>query len=94
VPGDYLRVDFGRALPLRKVVFDTGADVGDYPSSYTAQVSADGTHWTTVTDNAPGTGQFTTLNLDGQPVRYAKVTLDGASGSWWSVADVRAYTAG
>ena len=38
-----------------------------------------------------GSGQITTINLDGRPVRYVRVTLTASSGSWWSVADVRAY---
>ncbi len=39
-----------------------------------------------------GAGQFTTIGLDGGPVRYVRVTLTSAgSGAWWSVADVRAY---
>ncbi|HET9972777.1 MAG TPA: hypothetical protein VFQ68_31390 [Streptosporangiaceae bacterium] len=39
-----------------------------------------------------GTGQFTVANLSGAQVRYVKMTLTASSGSWWSVADVRAYT--
>jgi len=39
-----------------------------------------------------GTGQFTTVGLSGAPVRYVRVTLTASSGSWWSVADVRAYS--
>jgi glucosylceramidase len=27
----------------------------------------------------------------GRPVRYVRITLTADSGSWWSVADVRAY---
>jgi glucosylceramidase len=92
--GQYLQLDFGREIQARRVVFDTGASLGDYPRGYTAQVSTDGTHWTTVVANAAGTGQFTTVGLSGQPVRYVRVTLTASSGSWWSVADVRAYTAG
>ncbi|MGH3121662.1 MAG: hypothetical protein ACRDND_11655 [Streptosporangiaceae bacterium] len=38
-----------------------------------------------------GSGQITTISLDGRPVRYVRVTLAASSGSWWSVADVRAY---
>ena len=39
-----------------------------------------------------GSGQITTIiDLDGRPVRYVRVTLTASSGSWWSVADVRAY---
>jgi hypothetical protein len=41
-----------------------------------------------------GTGQFTTVPLSGGPVRYVRITLTAASGSWFSVADVRAYTGG
>jgi glucosylceramidase len=93
-PGQYLQVDFGREIPARSVVFDTGTSLGDYPRGYTAQVSTDGTRWTTVVTNAAGTGQFTTVSLDGRPVRYVRVTLAASSGSWWSVADVRAYVAG
>jgi glucosylceramidase len=38
-----------------------------------------------------GSGQITTIGLDGRPVRYVRVTLTAATGGWWSVADVRAY---
>ncbi|HEX6451652.1 MAG TPA: discoidin domain-containing protein [Trebonia sp.] len=90
-PGQYLQVDFGREIPAQRVVFDTGASLGDYPRGYTAEVSTDGQHWTTVVTGAAGTGQFTTVGLDGRPVRYIRLTLTAASDSWWSVADVRAY---
>jgi glucosylceramidase len=63
-PGQYLQLDFGRAIKASRVVFDTG------------------------------TGQFTTVPLAGAPVRYVRTTLTASSGSWFSVADVRAYTAG
>jgi glucosylceramidase len=92
-PGQYLQVDFGRQVPARQVVFDTGASLGDYPRDYEVQVSADGTNWTTVVASGQGAGQFTTVTLDGSPIQYVRMTLTqaAASGSWWSVADVRAY---
>jgi len=90
-PGLYLQVDFGKTLPVRRVVFDTGASTGDYPRGYTITTSADGQHWTTVVANGQGTGQFTTAWVSGQPVRYVRLTLTAAVGNWWSVADVRAY---
>lgn len=94
-PGQYLQVDFGRPIPVRQVVLDTGTSLGDYPRGYTAQVSTDGQHWTTAVADAAGTGQLTTISLGGGPVRYVRVTLtSSAGGSWWSVADVRAYAAG
>ena len=92
-PGQYLQVDFGRAIALRQVVFDAGASTGDYPRGYTVTTSADGVDWSTAVASGQGTGQFTTVGLRGAPVRYVRITLTASSGSWWSVADVRAYTA-
>jgi glucosylceramidase len=88
--GQYLQVDFGRAVAARQVVFDTGVSGGDYPRGYTVTVSTDGVNWSTAA-SGQGTGQFTTVNLSGGPVRYVRMTLTASSGSWWSVADVRAY---
>jgi len=94
-PGQYLQVDFGRPVPARQVVLDTGASLTDYPRGYEVQVSADGSDWTTVVTDGAGTGQFTTADLDGAPIQYVRVTLTSAdAGNWWSVADVRAYVAG
>ncbi|HUJ35913.1 MAG TPA: discoidin domain-containing protein [Solirubrobacteraceae bacterium] len=90
-PGQYLQVDFGRPEPVREVVYDTGVNLGDYPRGYDVTVSPDGTSWSTAVANGTGTGQLTMVPLSGGPVRYVRMTLTGSSGSWWSVADVRAY---
>jgi glucosylceramidase len=91
-PGQYLQADFGRAIPVRQVVVDTGVSTGDYPRGYTVTTSTDGVNWRTAVAAGQGTGQFTTVPLSGAPVRYVRVTLTASSGSWWSVADLRAYT--
>jgi glucosylceramidase len=93
-PGQYLQVDFGKAIQARQVVFDTGVSTGDYPRQYTVATSNDGVHWTTAVAGGHGTAQLTTVALRGAPVRYIRITLTAASGNWWSVADVRAYTGG
>ena len=61
------------------------------PGADTATSAVDGDASTRYTT---GTGQFTTVPLTGAPVRYVRITLTAASGSWFSVADVRAYTTG
>jgi glucosylceramidase len=93
-PGQYLQVDFGRAINARRVVFDTGVSTGDYPRGYTVTTSTDGVSWSTAVAAGTGAGQLTTVDLSGAPVRYVRLTLTASSGNWWSVADVRAYTAG
>ncbi|HEV2637972.1 MAG TPA: glycoside hydrolase family 30 beta sandwich domain-containing protein [Actinocrinis sp.] len=92
-PGQYLQVDFGKLVPAKQVVFDTGASTGDYPRAYEVQVSRNGTTWTTAVANAQGTGQFTIANLNGAPIQYVSISLTGTDANdWWSIADVRAYT--
>jgi glucosylceramidase len=94
-PGQYLQVDFGTAIPARQIVFDTGASTGDYPRGYTVQTSTNGTDWNTVVSDGQGAGQFTTVDLPGSAIQYARITLTTADpNDWWSVADVRAYVAG
>lgn len=92
-PGMRLTVDFRQARPLRQVVLDSGADQGDAPRLFDAEVSTDGRSWTRVVKDGPGQRQLTAIPLTGRPVRYVRVTLTGQTGSWWSVADVRAYVA-
>jgi glucosylceramidase len=92
-PGQYLQVDFGRPERVRKLVFDTGVNLGDYPRGYTVTVSSNGSIWSSPVASGAGSGQLTAVRLSGAPVRYVRMTLNAASGSWWSVADVRAYVA-
>jgi glucosylceramidase len=89
--GQYLQVDLGRIEPVGRFVLDAGAGTGDYPRGYTVTTSRDGVHWSAAVTDGTGTGQLTTVNLGGAPVRFVRVTLTAASGSWWSVADTRAY---
>ena len=89
-PGQWLQVDLGSTQSIRRVVLDTGADRGDYPRGYTLETSTDGSTWTTRASGA-GSGQLTTIDIPATSARYVLVTQTGSSGSWWSVADVRAY---
>jgi glucosylceramidase len=84
-------VDLSRPEPVTRFVLDTGASTGDYPAGYSVTVSRDGTNWSAPVATGAGSGQITTISLDGSPVRYVRVTLTASSGGWWSVADVRAY---
>jgi glucosylceramidase len=93
-PGQYLQVDLGGLQRLTRVVIDTGVSTGDFPRGYSVTVSTDGTTWSAPVAAGAGTRQLTTVDLDGSRVRYVRFTLTASSGSWWSVADVRAYDRG
>jgi glucosylceramidase len=90
-PGQYLQVDLGRLARLTRFVVDTGASTGDFPRGYAVTVSTNGANWSAPVAAGAGTGQIAAVDLDGSRVRYVRFTLTASSGSWWSVADVRAY---
>ncbi len=90
-PGQYLQIGFSRPQQVRTLVLDTGASTGDYPRGYTVSVSDDGVNWTGPVAAGAGRGQITSITLPPVTPRFVRVTLTASSGSWWSVADVRAY---
>jgi glucosylceramidase len=89
--GQYLQVDFGRPESVREIIYDAGVNIGDYPRDYAVTVSSDGESWSPAVATGSGSGQLTVVPLTGAPVRFVRMTLTASSGSWWSVADVRAY---
>ncbi|MCU7722274.1 discoidin domain-containing protein [Actinoplanes sp. KI2] len=88
-PGQYLQVDLGRIQRVGRVVFDTGASIGDYPRGYTISVSSDGTTWWPTPTS--GAGQFSTGTVNNRQIRFVRIATTGSAGNWWSIADVRAY---
>ena len=90
-PGQYLQVDLGRVQSVGRIVFDTGASIGDFPRGYSITASTDGKRWHPVAAGN-GTGQFVEADLRGRLVKQVRITLTAAApANWWSVADVRAY---
>ena len=89
-PGQQLQVDLGDRETFRRVVLDTGASTGDFPRSWTLQVSNDASGWRTLAGGT-GTGQLTTIDVPRTHARYLRVVSTGSADSWWSVADLRLY---
>ena len=103
-PGQELTIDLGEPVDVRKVVLDAGFTTAnpaewwtpgipshDYPRGVRLLTSTDGEVWAEAS-SVQGTGQLTTLSAAGEPVRWLRLELTEASGSWWSVADLRVHT--
>ena len=89
-PGQYLQIDLGRRHTFRRVVVDSGDNVGDYARSWELQVGDDGSTWRTVASGA-GAGQLTTIAVRPTRARYLRIVSTGSAANWWSIADVRVY---
>jgi len=89
-PGQYLQVDLARPTIFDRVAIDSGGNVGDYARGWTLQASTDGVTWRALAGGA-STGQLTNVDVARTKARFLRVTSTGASGSWWSIADLRLY---
>ena len=90
-PGQYLSLDLGWARTVRRLVLDTGADVGDFPAGYALSTSADGVVWSAPVASGVGQGQLTVIDLPATSSRYLRVTQTSTAAQWWTVADLRVY---
>lgn len=88
--GAWFEVDAGSPQWLNHIVMDAGPNTGDYPRGYLVQVSNDNTNWQTVA-NGDGSGPWVGVNFPLVQDRYIKITLTETSGSWWSIAELRAF---
>ncbi len=88
-PGQSLTIDLGRNVDMDKVLFDAGATTAnDYPRVYDVFTSYDNANWTKV---ASGYGANRVVQADFQGTkngRYLRITSNGTSSQWWSVAEV------
>jgi glucosylceramidase len=75
---------------VRRVVLDTGADVGDYPRGFTLLTSIDGTAWREAAGGT-GDGQLTTIDIPATAARFLRVVQTASAPQWWSVAELRVY---
>jgi glucosylceramidase len=89
-PGQALTIDLARPTIFSRVAVDSGGNLGDYARGWRLEASGDGTTWRTLAEGA-GTGQLTEIDVPRTKARWLRITATAASGSWWSVADVRLY---
>ena len=90
-PGQWVQVDLGatqtrqpgRARHGRRHAATTRAGTRSRPAPMAST-------WTQQATGA-GSGQLTTIDFPSTSARYVRITQTGSSGSWWSVADLRAY---
>ncbi len=89
-PGQSIQVDLGSSKVFRQVALDSGGQIGDFATSWSVAVSNDGQHWSKPVAGT-SSGQLTTVQLKPSYARYLRITSNGTSDHWWSLADLRIY---
>jgi hypothetical protein len=91
-PGQYHQIDFGGYVRLTQIVLDSTGSTGDHPRGFQAETSTDGVDFSNVIGSgAPGDVAQDQVTIDFPPraVRYLRVELTAAGGSWWSIHEFR-----
>jgi hypothetical protein len=89
----YFQVEMLAARAIEELRLDAGSAMTEYPRSYKVQVSNDDVSWGTAPTVVTGTGTtaVTTITFPSRTARYVRVTLTGASSSFWSIYDFNVY---
>jgi hypothetical protein len=95
--GEWLQIDFGKAVTLTKLTLMLGNSADDYPRSYATRFSnSSGNMAAPVLASGMGAkGVDTILNFPaGTTGRYVLISQSGkVTGLWWSVAEIQAACA-
>ena len=92
VAGDDYIVNMGSAKTFNEIQMSAPDDPTDYPSSYSVDVSSNGSTWTAVaTCTATGTPQI--VSFPSQTDQYIKVVLNASTPTdWWSMEYFNVYS--
>jgi hypothetical protein len=97
VGGEWLQIDFGKAVTLTKLTLMLGNSADDYPRNYATRFSnSSGNMAAPVLVSGMGAkGVDTVLNFPaGTTARYVLISQSGkVTGLWWSVAEIQAACA-
>jgi beta-glucosidase-like glycosyl hydrolase len=90
--GQWVTADLGGSHLIDRITMDAGNGT-DYARGYQVYLSSDGTTWGSPVAEGTGTGQVVTATFTAQQARHVKIVQTGSASSWWSIAELNAYTA-
>jgi hypothetical protein len=93
--GQYYQIDFGGYVELSQIVLDNTGSTGDHPRGYLVEISNDGINFSQqviASGTLPDVPAVTivTIAFSVKLVRYLRIEMTGASGSWWSITELHA----
>ncbi|MUG88214.1 coagulation factor 5/8 type domain protein [Paenibacillus timonensis] len=91
--GEWFQLDLGMAQPVDQMVMDSAHSHEDYAHGYEVYVSLDGESWGSPVASGTGKGPIVTAAFPLQTARFLKVVQTGSDPHWWSIHEVKVYTA-
>jgi endo-1,3(4)-beta-glucanase len=91
--GDFIVLDLGAELSFDQVVMDSGRSHDDFAKGYEVYVSSDGESWSSPVATGEGKGPQVTAVFPTQTARFVKIVQTGVDSHWWSISELRLFSA-
>lgn len=89
--GMWYQIEFPEVINLTSIRIDTTPSPRDFPANYKAEVSTDGTNWTTIQENAKGEYALITVNMPTTKAKFFRITNKSANSLFWSIHEIDAF---
>lgn len=91
--GEWFQLDLGTPQPVDQIVMDSTHSREDYAHDYEVYTSLDGVTWGSPVASGAGKSPIVTAAFPLQTARFIKVVQTGTDSHWWSIHEVKVYTA-
>ena len=88
-PGQWFKVDFGKALAFSQITLDAGSSSGEYPRAFEVRVSNDGTNFGPDIARGSGSSQLIAITFSTVTARYVKIISQGTASNCWSIHELK-----
>ena len=89
--GMWYQIEFPEAVNLTSVRLDSADSANDFPSSYQAEISLDGSQWNKVQKTVKGEYSLTSVGFPATSAKFFRITTKSKKGLFWSIHEIQAF---
>jgi mono/diheme cytochrome c family protein/glucose/arabinose dehydrogenase len=89
--GMWYQIEFPEAVNLTSVRLDSADSANDFPSSYQAEISLDGSQWNKVQKTVKGEYSLTSVGFPATSAKFFRITTKSKKRLFWSIHEIQAF---
>jgi mono/diheme cytochrome c family protein len=89
--GMWYQIEFPEAVNLTSVRLDSGSSANDFPASYQAEISLDGSQWTKVQKTVKGEYSLTSVGFPATIAKFFRITTKSNKRLFLSIHEIQAF---
>jgi mono/diheme cytochrome c family protein/glucose/arabinose dehydrogenase len=89
--GMWYQIEFPEAVNLTSVRLDSAQSANDFPSSYQAEISLNGSQWDKVQKTVKGDYSLTSVGFPATSAKFFRITTKSNKRLFWSIHEIQAF---